>query len=107
MRRRPGSSCACCPQPDGELIPLTLADWDAEAGTIDLVVQGVGTSSIEINRMAVGEAFTGIAGPLGRPSDIHRYDADATVVFTAGGLGPAAGLPDHARAPAGWATTSR
>ncbi len=75
------------PQPDGELIPLTLADWDAEAGTIDLVVQGVGTSSIEINRMAVGEAFTGVAGPLGRPSDIHRYDADATVVFTAGGLG--------------------
>jgi glutamate synthase (NADPH) small chain len=75
------------PRPDGELIPLTLADWDAEAGTICLVVQGVGTSSIEINQMAVGEAFTGIAGPLGRPSDIHRYDEGSTVVFTAGGLG--------------------
>ena len=37
------------PRADGELIPLTLADWDAEAGTITLVVQGVGTSSIEIN----------------------------------------------------------
>jgi glutamate synthase (NADPH/NADH) small chain len=75
------------PRPDGELIPLTLADWDAEAGTICLVVQGVGTSSVEINAMAVGEAFTGIAGPLGRPSDIHEYDSDETVVFTAGGLG--------------------
>ncbi|MCU0277866.1 MAG: sulfide/dihydroorotate dehydrogenase-like FAD/NAD-binding protein [Candidatus Nanopelagicales bacterium] len=75
------------PQPDGELIPLTLADWDAEAGTIDLVVQGVGTSSIEINQMAVGEAFTGVAGPLGRPSEIARHDDGTTVVFTAGGLG--------------------
>ncbi|HEY3548336.1 MAG TPA: FAD-dependent oxidoreductase, partial [Propionicimonas sp.] len=75
------------PRPDGELIPLTLADWDAEAGTICLVVQAMGTSSIEINQMEVGDAFTGIAGPLGRPSDLHRYPDDATVVFTAGGLG--------------------
>ena len=41
------------PRPDGELIPLTLADWDVEAGTICLVVQGVGTSSIEINQIAM------------------------------------------------------
>jgi len=75
------------PRPDGELIPLTLADWDAQDGTVLLVVQGVGTSSIEINAMQVGEAFTGVAGPLGRPSDIHRYDEGSTVVFTAGGLG--------------------
>ncbi|HQR79330.1 MAG TPA: sulfide/dihydroorotate dehydrogenase-like FAD/NAD-binding protein [Actinomycetota bacterium] len=75
------------PRPDGELIPLTLADWDADAGTICLVIQGVGTSSIEINAMQVGEAFTGIAGPLGRPSDIAPIDPGSTVVFTAGGLG--------------------
>ncbi len=75
------------PWAQGELIPLTLADWDVEAGTICLVVQGVGTSSIEINQMSVGDAFAGIAGPLGRPSDIHRHPDDATVVFTAGGLG--------------------
>ncbi|NJD31125.1 MAG: sulfide/dihydroorotate dehydrogenase-like FAD/NAD-binding protein, partial [Gammaproteobacteria bacterium] len=72
---------------DGELIPLTLADWDTEQGTIDLVIQGVGTSSMLMNRMAVGDSFAGIAGPLGRPSDLHRYAADETVVFTAGGVG--------------------
>jgi len=72
---------------DGELIPLTLADWDAEQGTIDLVIQGVGTSSMLMNRMAVGDSFAGIAGPLGRPSELHRYAADETVVFTAGGVG--------------------
>ncbi|PRY21794.1 sulfide dehydrogenase (flavoprotein) subunit SudA /sulfide dehydrogenase (flavoprotein) subunit SudB [Aliiruegeria haliotis] len=72
---------------DGELIPLTLADWDADAGTIDLVIQGLGTSSKLMNRMSEGESFSGIAGPLGRPSAVHRYAEDETVVFAAGGVG--------------------
>jgi len=72
---------------NGELIPLTLADWDTQKGTICLVVQALGTSSIAINKMAVGEAFTGIAGPLGLPSELHRYAGEQTVVFTAGGVG--------------------
>jgi glutamate synthase (NADPH/NADH) small chain len=71
----------------GELIPLTLADWNADRGTIDLVIQGLGSSSILINRMAVGDVFTGIAGPLGVPSRLHRYENGETVVFTAGGVG--------------------
>jgi glutamate synthase (NADPH/NADH) small chain len=84
---RPGQFVRVLPRPDGELIPLTLADWDAKDGTVCLVIQGVGTSSIEINAMEVGDTFAGIAGPLGRPSEIHHYEADSTVVFTAGGLG--------------------
>lgn len=52
-----------------------------------MVVQGVGTSSIEINQMQVGDSFAGIAGPLGRPSEITACAADSTVVFAAGGLG--------------------
>ena len=72
---------------DGELIPLTLADWDAEEGTIDLVIQGMGTSTLLMNKMAVGDKFAGIAGPLGRPSEVHKYGHDETVVFTAGGVG--------------------
>jgi len=75
------------PWDKGELIPLTLADWDATAGTICLVVQAMGASSIAINHMKVGDAFTGIAGPLGLPSAVHRYEGQQTVVFTAGGLG--------------------
>jgi glutamate synthase (NADPH/NADH) small chain len=73
--------------PDGELIPLTLADWDADAGTVTLVVQDVGASSHLINEMSVGQALAGIAGPLGRPSVLHQYGKNQTVVFTAGGLG--------------------
>ncbi len=75
------------PWEKGELIPLTLADWDASKGTICLVVQAMGSSSIAINKMNVGDAFTGIAGPLGLPSALHRYEGQQTVVFTAGGLG--------------------
>ncbi len=84
---RAGQFVRVLPWADGELIPLTLADWDAEAGTICLVVQGMGTSSLEINRMVVGDAFAGVAGPLGRASEVHPYAEDQTVVFTAGGLG--------------------
>ena len=84
---RPGQFVRVLAWPNGELIPLTLADWDPKAGTICLVVQGMGTSSIEINRMKVGEAFAGIAGPLGMASDLHRYAENQTVVFTAGGVG--------------------
>ncbi|KAA5602056.1 sulfide/dihydroorotate dehydrogenase-like FAD/NAD-binding protein [Blastochloris sulfoviridis] len=72
---------------DGELIPLTLADWDAEEGTIDLVIQGMGTSTLLMNKMAIGDAFAGIAGPLGQASELHKYGPDQTVVFTAGGVG--------------------
>jgi glutamate synthase (NADPH/NADH) small chain len=71
----------------GELIPLTLADWDVNEGTIDLVVQGLGSSTLVMNRMQVGDALTGIAGPLGLPSRLHRYENGETVVFTAGGVG--------------------
>ena len=72
---------------DGELIPLTLADWDVKEGTVDLVIQGMGTSTQLMNRMAVGDAFAGIAGPLGQPSELHKYGKDQTVVFCAGGVG--------------------
>lgn len=84
---RAGQFVRLLPEEKGELIPLTLADWDADAGTVCLVVQTVGTSSALINRMAVGEAFAGVAGPLGRPSAVHRHDPRDTVVLVAGGLG--------------------
>ncbi|MBI3702365.1 MAG: sulfide/dihydroorotate dehydrogenase-like FAD/NAD-binding protein [Rhizobiales bacterium] len=84
---RAGQFVRVLAEPKGELIPLTLADWDAKAGTIDLVIQAMGTSTISMNKMAVGEAFAGIAGPLGQASKLHRYEGNQTVVFVAGGVG--------------------
>ena len=74
-------------EPKGELIPLTLADWDANAGTIVLVIQGMGTSTRRINQLQVGDRLAGVAGPLGQPSEVHRVSDEQTVVFTAGGVG--------------------
>ena len=71
----------------GELIPLTLADWDVEQGTIDLVIQSLGSSSMKINQMESDDVISGIAGPLGLPSQLHPYENGETVVFTAGGVG--------------------
>ena len=71
----------------GELIPLTLADWDPVRGSIDLVIQSLGSSSMKINQMEVGEVISAIAGPLGLPSQLHKYANGETVVFTAGGVG--------------------
>ena len=79
--------------PDGEFIPLTLADWDVRQGSIDLVIQGVGTSTKLMNSLLPGQSFAGIAGPLGRPSLIERYQEGECVVFTAGGVGLPPVLP--------------
>ena len=74
-------------RPGGELIPLTIADWNREQGWITMVVQGMGVTSIEINKLTVGQRLEGIAGPLGNPSHIEKIPEGRTVVFTAGGLG--------------------
>jgi len=57
------------------MIPLTLADWNAKAGTIDLVIQAMGTSSIQINQMKVGEIHgrhRRTARPTLPPAQIRR-----------------------------------
>ncbi|WP_372882207.1 sulfide/dihydroorotate dehydrogenase-like FAD/NAD-binding protein [Psychromonas sp.] len=77
----------------GELIPLTLADWNLENGTIDLVIQGLGSSSKLINQMQVEDCFAAIAGPLGQPSHIVKHPENQRVIFTAGGVGLPAVFP--------------
>ncbi len=69
----------------GERIPLTLADWDAQAGTITLVVQAVGKTTLELaERFHEGDSLADVVGPLGEPSEIKEY---GTVACVAGGVG--------------------
>lgn len=84
---RAGQFVRVLAEPNGELVPLTLADWDAKEGTIVLVVQGMGTTSKKINKMVEGDSLVGIAGPLGLPSELTRIPDGQTIVFTAGGVG--------------------
>lgn len=70
----------------GERIPLTLADWDRERGTVTLVVQAVGKTSRGMLDLRAGDALLDLAGPLGIPTEVGPY---GTVVCLGGGIGRA------------------
>ena len=69
---------------EGERIPLTIANADAGAGTITLVVQEVGKTTIEMGRLEEGDAILDLIGPLGRPSHVEKF---GTVCMIGGGIG--------------------
>jgi ferredoxin--NADP+ reductase len=68
----------------GERIPLTIADYDRVAGTITLIFQEVGKSTMEMAAMQVGDVFMTIVGPLGHPTEIEDF---GTVICVGGGVG--------------------
>ncbi len=70
----------------GERIPLTLADWDAEKGTITLVAMKVGTTTHKLSCLEAGGTILDIIGPLGLPSEVEDF---GTVVCVGGGVGVA------------------
>ncbi|MBF0518226.1 MAG: sulfide/dihydroorotate dehydrogenase-like FAD/NAD-binding protein [Nitrospirae bacterium] len=69
-----------------ERVPLTIADFDAERGTITLVIQVVGKTSKEMMSYEAGDSILDVAGPLGEASHIDKI---GTVLFVGGGLGVA------------------
>ncbi len=89
----------------GERIPLTIADFDRDAGTITLVVQAVGRTTREMMRdYAAGDTFLDFAGPLGLESEVEDW---GHVVVVGGGLGVAPIFPQlRAFSQAGNRTTA-
>ncbi len=76
----------------GERIPLTIADFDREKGTITLVIQAVGKTTREMQQICqVGSSLLAIVGPMGIPSEID--DKVKKVVLVGGGLGVAPIFP--------------
>ena len=74
----------------GERMPLTIADADLAKGSITLVVQKVGLSSIKLCDLNVGDYVTDVVGPLGNPTHIENF---GTVICAGGGVGVAPMLP--------------
>jgi ferredoxin--NADP+ reductase len=74
----------------GERIPLTIADHDAARGTVTLIFQEVGKSTLQMGTLQVGDSFATVAGPLGHPTEIAAY---GTVVCIGGGVGIAPIFP--------------
>ena len=71
---------------DGERFPLTIADSDAAAGTIDLIFAVVGKSTQLLAAQAVGQSILDLVGPLGLATEIENY---GSVLCIGGGIGVA------------------
>jgi ferredoxin--NADP+ reductase len=74
----------------GERIPLTICEAEPEDGTITLVVQAVGATTMQINAKIAGDHLADILGPLGSPTEVEDL---GTCVVVAGGVGTAIALP--------------
>ena len=81
----------------GERIPLTISDYDKNAGTVTIVIQAIGASTMQMCEMNVGDAFEDVAGPLGVPSEFTQVHLEEIrgkkYVFIAGGVGTAPVYP--------------
>jgi homotetrameric NADPH-dependent glutamate synthase len=75
----------------GERIPLTIADFDADRGTVTVVIQAVGKTTFEMMALQERDAILDFIGPLGLPSQIRELDG--MVVLIGGGLGVAPVYP--------------
>lgn len=74
----------------GERIPLTIAGYDRKAGTVTIIFQLVGASTLALDRLNPGDAIQDFAGPLGTPSHTEGLKKVAVV---GGGVGCAIALP--------------
>ncbi|MCI9486368.1 MAG: sulfide/dihydroorotate dehydrogenase-like FAD/NAD-binding protein [Lachnospiraceae bacterium] len=81
----------------GERIPLTIADYDREKGTVTIVFQPIGVSTHQLANLRAGDALLDFVGPLGQPSDLITGDLEETkkkkILFVAGGVGTAPVYP--------------
>jgi ferredoxin--NADP+ reductase len=81
---RPGNFVILRPDEAGERVPLTLADWDADAGTATSVFLQVGASTAKLARLKPDDVIPTYAGPLGKETEIENF---GTVVCVAGCYG--------------------
>ena len=81
----------------GERIPLTICDYDREAGTVTIVFQVVGASTERMTALYEGDFFQDFVGPLGCPSELVEEDIEELkkkkIMFVAGGVGAAPVYP--------------
>src|SRR6516225_9640025 len=89
-KERPGQFVIVRLDDTGERIPLTLADANPQAGTITLVVQGIGKTTMLLNMLEVGDSILDVVGPLGKPSEIENF---GTAVVVSGSVGTAMAYP--------------
>ena len=94
---QPGQFLIVKTDEEGERIPLTICDYDREAGTVTIVFQTVGASTTKMARLKAGDSFMDVTGPLGRPSNLIDMAPEELrrkkMLFVGGGVGAAPVYP--------------
>lgn len=90
QKRKAGQFVILRLQEDGERIPLTIAESDAEKGTVTIIVQGVGRTTNELIQKEAGDTILNVVGPLGKATDIEQF---GHCVVIGGGVGTAIAYP--------------
>lgn len=94
---KPGQFLIVIADAYAERIPLTIADYDVKAGTVDIVVQAAGASTQKICSFDEGDSYSDVVGPLGIPSEFLEEDIEELkkkrYLFVAGGIGAAPVYP--------------
>ena len=82
---------------NAERIPLTICDYDREAGTVTIVFQPVGVSTHKLVELKAGDYIADFVGPLGKPSELVTDDLEEVrkkkILFVGGGVGTAPVYP--------------
>ncbi len=89
-KAQPGQFIILRPFADSERIPLTIADYDREKGTVTIIYQIVGATTHKLDRLCVGDGICDFAGPLGRATEL---DGLKKVAVVGGGVGCAIAYP--------------
>ena len=89
-KQRPGQFVIVRLDECGERIPLTIADADAKAGTVTIVVQAIGKTTMLLSMLEAGDSILDVVGPLGKPSEIEKF---GTTVVVSGSVGTAMAYP--------------
>ncbi|MBC8016034.1 MAG: sulfide/dihydroorotate dehydrogenase-like FAD/NAD-binding protein [Sporomusaceae bacterium] len=89
-KAQPGQFVILRTNEDGERIPLTIADFNRETGTITIIFQEVGASTVELGLLNEGDFILDLVGPLGKATHIEKI---GTVVCVGGGIGIAPVYP--------------
>lgn len=75
---------------DGERVPFTIADYDKEKGTVTILVQTVGATTMKLDKLSVGDYIHDFVGPLGKATDLSDCKK---VILVGGGIGSAVIMP--------------
>ncbi len=89
-KARPGQFIILRTDSDGERIPLTIAGYDRDKGTVKIIFQIVGATTLKLAAKEVGDSLQDFAGPLGVPTELEGLKK---VCIVGGGVGCAIAMP--------------